>query len=215
MQPSATAGGSGARRRPTEGFERARSARHEDWVRWRGALQHARVAKGHANHADEVRKRKTPAPAGVFPFPNGVGVTGFEPAASWSRTKRSTKLSYTPQPAAPREGRGDESTHIPSSPLRLFPPPKRSPLGAAHATVARPNPPCNSIPRTLRLHFSLPCKSSRPPHCFSLQAWRAPATPPSPHPRRAHASAAPRSRATQPIAAAFRVKCIPAFPMGA
>ncbi len=25
-----------------------------------------------------------------------VGVTGFEPAASWSRTKRSTELSHTP-----------------------------------------------------------------------------------------------------------------------
>jgi hypothetical protein len=25
-----------------------------------------------------------------------VGATGFEPAASWSRTKRSTKLSYAP-----------------------------------------------------------------------------------------------------------------------
>ena len=25
-----------------------------------------------------------------------VGVKGFEPSASWSRTKRSTKLSYTP-----------------------------------------------------------------------------------------------------------------------
>jgi hypothetical protein len=25
-----------------------------------------------------------------------IGVTGFEPATSWSRTKRSTKLSYTP-----------------------------------------------------------------------------------------------------------------------
>ena len=25
-----------------------------------------------------------------------VGVTGLEPMASWSRTKRSTKLSYTP-----------------------------------------------------------------------------------------------------------------------
>ena len=25
-----------------------------------------------------------------------VGVTGFEPATSWSRTKRSTKLSHTP-----------------------------------------------------------------------------------------------------------------------
>ena len=26
-----------------------------------------------------------------------VGVAGFEPAASWSQTKRSTKLSYTPK----------------------------------------------------------------------------------------------------------------------
>jgi hypothetical protein len=26
-----------------------------------------------------------------------VGVTGFEPATSWSQTKRSTKLSYTPE----------------------------------------------------------------------------------------------------------------------
>ena len=27
-----------------------------------------------------------------------VGVTGFEPAASWSRTKRTTKLCHTPRP---------------------------------------------------------------------------------------------------------------------
>jgi hypothetical protein len=26
-----------------------------------------------------------------------VGVTGFEPATSWSRTKRATKLRYTPK----------------------------------------------------------------------------------------------------------------------
>ena len=25
-----------------------------------------------------------------------IGVTGFEPATSWSQTRRSTKLSYTP-----------------------------------------------------------------------------------------------------------------------
>ena len=30
---------------------------------------------------------------GIFVF----GVTGFEPAASWSRTKHSTKLSHTPK----------------------------------------------------------------------------------------------------------------------
>src|ERR1700682_2318525 len=27
-----------------------------------------------------------------------IGVTGFEPATSWSQTTRSTKLSYTPRP---------------------------------------------------------------------------------------------------------------------
>jgi hypothetical protein len=26
-----------------------------------------------------------------------IGVTGFEPATSWSQTRRSTKLSYTPE----------------------------------------------------------------------------------------------------------------------
>jgi hypothetical protein len=30
-----------------------------------------------------------------------IGVTGFEPATSWSRTKRSTKLSYTPDIFSP------------------------------------------------------------------------------------------------------------------
>src|SRR6202035_3373279 len=39
---------------------------------------------------------------GGFPVPIGptgqvqIGVTGFEPATSWSQTTRSTKLSYTP-----------------------------------------------------------------------------------------------------------------------
>ena len=37
-----------------------------------------------------------------------VGVTGLEPTASWSRTKRSTKLSYTPQYAAVQEHRHPE-----------------------------------------------------------------------------------------------------------
>jgi hypothetical protein len=30
------------------------------------------------------------------PFRKMVGATGFEPATSWSQTRRSTKLSYTP-----------------------------------------------------------------------------------------------------------------------
>jgi hypothetical protein len=40
-----------------------------------------------------------------------VGVTGFEPATSWSRTKRSTKLSYTPAVVLVRvvRGRGNYS----------------------------------------------------------------------------------------------------------
>ena len=29
-----------------------------------------------------------------------VGMTGFEPATSWSRTRRSTKLSHIPEKAA-------------------------------------------------------------------------------------------------------------------
>ena len=31
-----------------------------------------------------------------MPTSENVGVTGFEPATSWSQTRRSTKLSYTP-----------------------------------------------------------------------------------------------------------------------
>ncbi len=33
----------------------------------------------------------------LYRFVNLVGVAGLEPTASWSRTKRSTKLSYTPK----------------------------------------------------------------------------------------------------------------------
>src|SRR6476646_8443614 len=32
---------------------------------------------------------------------SGLGVTGFEPATSWSQTRRSTKLSYTPGMCSP------------------------------------------------------------------------------------------------------------------
>src|SRR3954453_19624741 len=32
----------------------------------------------------------------MFSLGNKIGVTGFEPATSWSQTRRSTKLSYTP-----------------------------------------------------------------------------------------------------------------------
>ena len=43
--------------------------------------------------------------ANVFAYE--VEVTGLEPAASWSQTKHSTKLSYTP--IDPPEGRADFS----------------------------------------------------------------------------------------------------------
>ena len=33
----------------------------------------------------------------LYRFVNMVGVTGFEPMASWSRTKRDTKLRHTPK----------------------------------------------------------------------------------------------------------------------
>ena len=33
-----------------------------------------------------------------------VGVTGFEPATFWSRTKRATKLRYTPENNGANEG---------------------------------------------------------------------------------------------------------------
>ena len=33
----------------------------------------------------------------LYRFVNMVGVSGFEPEASWSRTKRDTKLRHTPK----------------------------------------------------------------------------------------------------------------------
>jgi hypothetical protein len=30
-------------------------------------------------------------------FSRGIGLVGFEPTASWSRTRRSTKLSHSPK----------------------------------------------------------------------------------------------------------------------
>ena len=40
--------------------------------------------------------QKNPAEIGRFQ-PDLVGVSGFEPEASWSRTKRDTKLRHTPK----------------------------------------------------------------------------------------------------------------------
>ena len=46
-----------------------------------------------------------------------IGVTGFEPATSWSRTKRSTKLSYTPgvPPTVNRAGGTAYANHLDDS----------------------------------------------------------------------------------------------------
>ena len=47
----------------------------------------------------EPWKRKTPKSFGDFSvFLYLVGVSGFEPEASWTRTKRDTKLRHTPIP---------------------------------------------------------------------------------------------------------------------
>src|ERR1700684_2705039 len=45
--------------------------------------------------SDKQSAKRPPADARKWPL-NWVGVTGFEPAASSSRTKRATKLRHTP-----------------------------------------------------------------------------------------------------------------------
>ena len=51
-------------------------------------------------NAMKMKKRIKKRPAAILSDKlrtlDVVGVTGLEPAASWSRTKRSTKLSHTP-----------------------------------------------------------------------------------------------------------------------
>ena len=42
-----------------------------------------------------LKTQKNPDEIGRF-HPDLVGVSGFEPEASWSRTKRDTKLRHTP-----------------------------------------------------------------------------------------------------------------------
>lgn len=43
-----------------------------------------------------------------------IGATGFEPATSWSQTKRSTKLSYAPDAGTPygREPIGEREKNV-------------------------------------------------------------------------------------------------------
>src|ERR1700719_3675634 len=55
------------------------------------------------NSSRQIFTRSDIPPSGLFAFQNvaikhvkQIGVTGFEPATSWSQTTRSTKLSYTP-----------------------------------------------------------------------------------------------------------------------
>ena len=54
------------------------------------------------------RTKENPCKTGVLLTIKMVGATGFEPATSWSRTKRSTRLSHAPFGAAfQRQNRGD------------------------------------------------------------------------------------------------------------
>ena len=60
--------------------------------RWRQKCALVRARLGH-------EMLKAALTRDIFPCQSGfslVGVTGFEPATSWSQTTRSTKLSYTP-----------------------------------------------------------------------------------------------------------------------
>ena len=63
---------------------------------WRAVDKRAaglcRATRDEASVKTKPAGSEDPAVSVVTP----VGVTGFEPATSWSRTKRSTKLSYTP-----------------------------------------------------------------------------------------------------------------------
>jgi hypothetical protein len=55
-----------------------------------------------------VRDGKSPAVGALTCWVMLVGVTGFEPAASSSRTKRATKLRHTPMVCAHESSGGAE-----------------------------------------------------------------------------------------------------------
>ena len=94
---------------PPETF--GRIARVVDAAR-NAARNAAEVGGSKGDNAEQAKPGadgKPRFPDGFREVPSGtasreIGVTGFEPAASWSRTKRSTKLSYTPDACSPRPG---------------------------------------------------------------------------------------------------------------
>ena len=56
-------------------------------------LRNAHICGAQKSQENLAEKEKPPE---NFPVVFMVGVTGFEPMASWSRTKRTTKLCHTP-----------------------------------------------------------------------------------------------------------------------
>ena len=56
----------------------------------------------------------------ITPGPYMVGVAGFEPATSWSQTKRSTKLSHTPMEPDTRYVRVTEGYKSPVLLIKLI-----------------------------------------------------------------------------------------------
>ena len=64
---------------------------------WVSVVSCARSFAGWGNSTCIMVQKKTKKPSKLlFTRLLMVGVTGFEPAASWSRTKRTTKLCHTP-----------------------------------------------------------------------------------------------------------------------
>ena len=61
---------------------------------WSLTLRRDRQEAAGSTQTTANEKEKSASSGHAFLFL--VGVTGFEPAASWSRTKRSTELSHTP-----------------------------------------------------------------------------------------------------------------------
>ena len=110
--------GSGAR-------ERARSALRRGARRELGAARSGRLVRARA-HAmrGSVPDQRPPEPRperqrrartrDADPGPGDVGLTGFEPAASSSRTKRATKLRHSP--IGPPEQAGGNHTRAPPAP---------------------------------------------------------------------------------------------------
>ena len=118
------------------GFETPATRESASWARGAQRRGPADAATGRGCVTPQTQRGTTRPPEwGVLTVPNEVGVTGFEPAASCSRSKRSTKLSYTPQhPRSETERRVVENTSDPpASQVRLRRTPVCQPLQPSQA----------------------------------------------------------------------------------